>query len=277
MPGEGSPQVHWGLIGAIGLTVIGILARGPVLVTGSNLLGATTDQAQAGAAAFYLAIACLTVIAYPAILVTAGIFAARDSGLMRSGARAGAIAMIISALVLLLFDLFMPAREAPRVYLPGAGESVAFFSSYVFCTLPIVLSVAGAFGASVGSLGGFIGRRFYRDPLPAPPPMSVAEAQYLGILPVSDGPAMPGVPNAPYPGAPYPPPPPPGYPPYPPYPPGYQPAPGPGAPGYPYYPPAPYAPPPPGAYPQPPQYPPQQPPQYPPPQPPQYPPPQPPQ
>ncbi len=274
MPGEGSPEIHWGLIGAIGLTVIGILARGPVLVTGSNLLGATTDQAQAGAAAFYLAIACLTVIAYPAILVTAGIFAARDSGMARSGARAGAMAMIISALVMILFDLLLPAREAPRADVSGAGASVAFFSSYIFCTLPILLSIAGAFGASVGSLGGIIGRRFYRDPLPEPPPMSVAEAQYLGILPVSNGPAMPGVPNAPYPGAPYPPPsppgypqyppypppPPPGYPQYPPYPPGYQPAPGAGAPGYPY-PPAPYAPPPPGAYPQPPQYPPQQPPQ----------------
>lgn len=261
MPGEGSPALQWGLIGAIALTVIGILARGPVLVTGSNLLGATTDQAQAGAAAFYLAIACLTVIAYPAILFTAGILAARDTGMARSGARAGAIAMLISVFFMLLFDLFLPAKETPKVDLPGAGESTALFTSYICCTLPVLLSIAATFGVSVGSLGGFIGRRFYRDPFAEPEPMSVAEAQYLGILPISGGPAMPGAPNAPYPGAQYPGapyPPPPGYPPYPPYPPGYQP--GAAEPGYPY-PPAQFAPPPPGAYPQPPHYPPQQPPQ----------------
>lgn len=262
LPGEGNPTLRWGLTGAIGLTVIGVLFRGPILLTGSDLLGGAPDQTHIDAAIFYFAIGCLSLIAYPAILFTCGIFAARDTGKQRSGATTGATAMVISDLIITLAGLFTPAREAQTADLSNAAVAVAFLTSYTFCGLPIRLGILAAFGATVGALGGRIGRRFYRDPLEdVQMPMSVAEAQYLGILPIPDVPPMPGMPGAPYPGAPFAPPPPPGYPPYPthpPYPPGYQR--GTGAPAYPY-PPAQFAPPPPGVYPQPPQYPPQQPPQ----------------
>jgi hypothetical protein len=268
MPGEGSPALRWGLTGAIGLTVIGILAWGPILLTGSNLLGAVSDRAQAGAAAFYLAIGCLSLIAYPAILFTVGILAARGTGHARSGASAGAIAMVFSNLIILLVELFAPARESANIDLSDTGAGIAFITSYAFCSLPTILTVAAMFGGGVGSLGGLIGRLFYRDPFEDDDEqmaVDAAHAQYLGILPVSGGPPTPPSPGAPYPGAPYPPPPPPGsgyspyppYPEYPPYPPGYHQT---GAPAY-AYPPPQFAPPP-GAYPPPAPYPPYAPPPY---------------
>lgn len=252
MPGEENPALRWGLTGAIGLTVIGILARGPILLTGSDLLGAASERAQAGAAAFYLAIGCLSLIAYPAILVTIGILAARGTGVARSGASAGAIAMVFSNLIILLIGVLAPPKELQAADLSYTGDAIAFITSYAFCSLPALLTIAAVFGSAVGSLGGLIGRLFYRDPFEEEDEQMamMAQVQYPGILPV------PGAPGAPYPGIPYPPPPPPGYPPYreySPYPPEG------GAPAYPYPPPAQFALPP-GAYPPPAPYPPYSPP-----------------
>lgn len=241
MPGEGSPALRWGLMGAIGLTIIGILARGPILLTGSDLLGATSDRAQAGAVAFYLAIGCLSLIAYPAILFAVGILAARGTGVARSGASAGAIAMVFSNLIILLVGIFAPPRESQAADLSYTGDAIVFITTYAFCSLPALLSIAAVFGAGVGSLGGLIGRLFYRDPFEEEDEqmaMSVALAQYLGILPMSGGPSMPPAP---------------GYSPYPPYPP-YPPSGG-GMQGHPY-PSTQFAPPPPGVYPPPAPYPP---------------------
>src|SRR5437868_4938892 len=152
MPDEGSPALRWGLTGAIGLTVVGILAWGPILLTGSDLLGVASGRAQAGAAAFYLAIGCLSLIAYPAILFTIGILAARGTGLARSGASAGAIAMVISNLIITVVELFASSRESATVDLSDAGAATIFLTSYAFCSLPILLSLVAAFGAGVGAL-----------------------------------------------------------------------------------------------------------------------------
>ncbi|MGZ3666833.1 MAG: hypothetical protein ACXVDA_20400, partial [Ktedonobacterales bacterium] len=210
MPGEGSPTLRWGLTGAIGLTVIGILAWGPILLTGNDLLGAVSGRVQAGATAFYLAIGCLSLIAYPAILFAVGILAARDTGRAQSGATAGATAMVISNLIITLVELFTPSLQSATVTLSNTADATAFFTSYAFCSLPTILTVAATFGAGVGSLGGLIGRLFYRDPFEddeEPMPIDVAHAQYLGILPVSGGLPMPPPPGVPYPSAPYSPPP----------------------------------------------------------------------
>ena len=237
MPDEGNPTLRWGLIGAIVLTIVGIIARGPILLTGRSLLGSGSSQSQAGAAAFYLAIGCLSLLAYPAMLFACGILAARGSGNARSGASAGALAMAISTLVTRVIDLLLPTGGSSTADLSDPTTSAVFLASYSFCGLPIAIGIAAAFGAGVGALGGLIGRLFYRDPYEE-------EEELMASMPYPPYPNMPGpYPSmpGPYPGAPYAAAPPPEYQ----Y--GYQP--GGVAQGYPY-PTGPLAPPP-GTYPPP--------------------------
>src|SRR5262249_50281621 len=115
---------------------------------------------------FFLIVSLLVGLASVATLFVAGIFAARDTGLARSGASAGVLAIFVSCLVVLLMYLLL-FSETPRPSLAEFGISDEEFrrvaTGYLIVSSMCGLAIGAALGAGIGALGGLIGRTLYDD------------------------------------------------------------------------------------------------------------------
>src|SRR5262249_61273956 len=96
----GNTTIKWGLYAGIALTV------GDLFFFSPALLHVRLETGSAGFI-FFLIAALLVGLASVAALFVAGILAARDTGLARSGASVGVLAIIVSGLVVLLMYLLL--------------------------------------------------------------------------------------------------------------------------------------------------------------------------
>lgn len=225
---SGHPAMKWGIIFGI---IIGALGLIDVLLR----FATAGARSFATSSPFFGGFGCLFSLIDLALLVVAGILAARESGRVGTGAVAGLIAGLIGgavraiitivAVLSLPFSFFVEAaRRGARgsTLTPGQIHNIAQIALVVIIIAEIIaIGVEGGIGAGLGALGGLIGKgqRVGTPPgMQAPPyqaPYGTPPQAYgnPGYPPQATNPEYPTQPSR------YPPPPPPAAPDAPPPPP----------------------------------------------------------
>lgn len=162
---SGHPAMKWGIIFGI---IIGALSLIDVLLRFATL-GA---RSFATSSPFFGGFGCLFSLIDLALLVVAGILAAREGGRVGAGTIAGLIAGLIGgavraiitivAVLSLPFSFFVEAaRRGARgsTLTPGQIHNIAQIALVVIIIAEIIaIGVEGGIGAGLGALGGLIGK-----------------------------------------------------------------------------------------------------------------------
>lgn len=208
---SGNPAVRWGVIFGIILVVVDLLSTGLRYATGGAHSFASTNAALTG-------VGCIFTLIGLAVLFVAGIFAARDTGRVGTGAVAGLIAGVIGGIIAAIVGVIVLATLPANIFEEAIRQSasggtltptqvhnlaqVSRVIAYIGTIIGILVEVG--LGAGLGALGGLIGKGQYRGPVAA-----YQSSMYQGMGQMPGQPPAPGYPQQPQ-G--YSPPPPPQYP-----------------------------------------------------------------
>jgi len=165
--GGGNTTIKWGLIAGIVLSVGSLIYNGPQLLH-LQVVGQPGDNLNPSTDLITITIVLLLVFGLGTltVLFVAGLLAARETGLARSGA-AAAILAAVTATTFQTFLSLLFSIDTPQATLDSLGvhdEALRQFVTasliiYTLCSLVITTSLA----AGIGALGGLIGRMLYDE------------------------------------------------------------------------------------------------------------------
>jgi len=163
--GGGNTTIKWGLIAGILLSVGSLIYNGPQLLH-MQVGGQPGNSVTAGADLITITILLLLVFGLGTltVLFVAGLLAARETGLARSGAAAA----ILAAVTVTTFQTFLSllfSLDTPQATLDSLGVHDEALRQFVTASLIIYtlcgLAISTAVAAGIGALGGLIGRMLF--------------------------------------------------------------------------------------------------------------------